>query len=61
MVIFNVLISVTTFHQVLMILELLPSLPSDWIWTHRPMRIFRYLFPFPTLRVIMVEVPQKIL
>lgn len=61
MAIFNVLISVATFHQVLIISELSPSLPPDWISPHRPMRIFRYVFPFPTLRVIMVEVPQKIL
>lgn len=61
MVIFNVLISVATFHQVLLISELLPSLPSVWISPHRPMRIFSYLIPFPTLRVIMVEVPQQIL
>lgn len=40
--------------------ELLPTL-DDWIWPHSPMRILRYLFPFPPLRVIMVEVPQKIL
>lgn len=42
--IFNVLISVATFHQVLIISELLPSLPSDWISPHRPMRILRFIF-----------------